>query len=92
MADGRLAKAFSQNMTNIEMVGRFFYIIDPKKHMFEKPSEVPDYLLEVSCIYSSYFLNFYLFFFCLADLKAKKVTTMYCTDWKLFVRNSRNQN
>lgn len=48
MADGRLAKAFSQNMTNVEMVGRFFYIIDPKKHMFEKPSEVPDYLLEVS--------------------------------------------
>ena len=48
MADGRLAKAYSQNMTNVEMVARFFYIIDPKKHMFEKESEVPEYLLEVS--------------------------------------------
>lgn len=47
MADGRLAKAFSQNVSNLEMVGRFFYVMDPKKHMFENSSDVPDYLLEV---------------------------------------------
>ena len=36
------------NITNLEIIGRFFYVVDPLKHMHEKPVEVPDYIVDVS--------------------------------------------
>lgn len=32
------------NLSTPEMLGRFFYIVDPYKNMFEKPTDVPDYI------------------------------------------------
>ncbi|XP_066923768.1 alkylglycerol monooxygenase-like [Clytia hemisphaerica] len=63
MAEGRLVKVHSQNMSHVEMVGRFFYIMDPHKHMFETPIEVPDYLIEalpffVAAVFLEMFIAF----------------------------------
>ena len=50
MAEGRLAKVYSQNISHVEMIGLFFYIMDPDKHIFETSTEVPDYLIEVKVL------------------------------------------
>ena len=43
--------SFSQsgsNATRLEIVGRFFYIINPMTHMHKDIKDVPDYIVDVS--------------------------------------------